>query len=211
MGSHENGPATVERPGPRPTRLERADVSQSICTIEGCQKPLKTHGWCGMHYERWRRNGHTDALVIRDDVEARFWSKISKSGPGECWTWLGKIGKNGYAVFPINRKTHMAHRYAYELLIGPIADGYQVDHVRAWGCQSRSCCNPAHLEAVTPRENTMRSGGLAATNAGKVVCLRGHDDWRIRRNGTRACRRCDAESTARTRAVRRTAGDEGGS
>lgn len=27
------------------------------CSIEGCEKPAKTRGWCDMHYSRWKRHG----------------------------------------------------------------------------------------------------------------------------------------------------------
>lgn len=36
---------------------------KGTCTIEGCDKPLKGHGWCGMHYTRWRSHG--DPLYVR--------------------------------------------------------------------------------------------------------------------------------------------------
>jgi hypothetical protein len=32
----------------------------------------------------------------------------------------------------------------------------QVDHVAARGCVTLTCCNPAHLEAVTNAENSRR-------------------------------------------------------
>ena len=62
----------------------------------------------------------------------------------------------------------------YRLLVGPIRPGYQVDHVKAWGCTSRACLSPWHLEAVTARENTMRSSSFAAVNAAKAKCDSGH-------------------------------------
>lgn len=45
------------------------------------------------------------------------------------------------------------HRVMYEAANGPIPDGLHIDHL----CRNRSCCNPEHLEAVTPRENLRRS------------------------------------------------------
>ena len=29
----------------------------AVCSIEGCDKPVKGHGWCSTHYARWRRLG----------------------------------------------------------------------------------------------------------------------------------------------------------
>jgi hypothetical protein len=35
------------------------------CSIDGCGKPHKAHGWCQMHYFRWRRTGDPEALPRR--------------------------------------------------------------------------------------------------------------------------------------------------
>jgi hypothetical protein len=33
----------------------------------------------------------------------------------------------------------LAHRYAYTLLVGPISDGFTIDHVKDRGCTSTLC------------------------------------------------------------------------
>lgn len=71
-------------------------------------------------------------------------------GPFECWPWTGSIRKrDGYGVFA----GFMAHRYMWEFMVGPIPDGYTIDHL----CARRDCVNPYHLEPVTRAENARRS------------------------------------------------------
>ena len=37
-----------------------------LCTIDGCDRPAKARGWCGMHWKRWRRHGETgEAAPLR--------------------------------------------------------------------------------------------------------------------------------------------------
>lgn len=105
----------------------------------------------------------------RDPVE-RFWSFVDKSG--DCWIWLGARNKN-YGRFNIDQATPVwAHRFSYELLIGPIPSGLHLDHL----CRNPPCVNPSHLEPVTVAQNLERSGMAPATvNSRKTHCPNGHE------------------------------------
>lgn len=122
----------------------------------------------------------------------RFWAKVDRRRSDGCWLWTGSKNRGGYGTITVNGHTRAVHRVAYELLVGPIPDGLQLDHL----CRVRHCVNPAHLEPVTQRENILRGQGLAAANAAKTHCLRGHPFdgsntyvWR----GKRFCRACNRE------------------
>jgi HNH endonuclease len=121
----------------------------------------------------------------------RFWAKVDRRGPDECWPWLGKLGTTGYGHFTVSYRGHPAHRLAYELVNGPVPDTLVMDHL----CRNRGCCNPAHLEPVTNRENILRGVGLPAVHFAKTHCPRGHEytpeNTRWSRGGTtRNCRTC---------------------
>jgi hypothetical protein len=134
-------------------------------------------------------------------LEERFLMKVDKSDPDGCWRWLGKIDKRGrgYGQFswklPDGRvKSVGAHRFAYELWVGPIPPGYDIDHVVANGCEHTDCVRaPGHLEAVTEAENTRRY--LASL----THCRKGHSYAEFGYPGTTGmrCRQCDRERVAR--------------
>lgn len=42
-----------------------------VCTVDGCEQPVKAHGWCRMHYYRWRNHGSTDRLDGADHQRAK--------------------------------------------------------------------------------------------------------------------------------------------
>lgn len=85
--------------------------------------------------------------------------------PGFCWSWQNCINSKGYACVGVNGKVQLAHRVSYELLVGPIPAGLQIDHL----CQNKKCINPEHLEPVTDKVNKSRTD--AAT---KLRCVHGH-------------------------------------
>ena len=86
----------------------------------------------------------------RPTWETRFWSKISRGGPDECWPWMKGRNDQGYGIIRISGRNHRAHRKSLELKLGrPIRPGAQVLH----SCDNPPCCNPAHLREGTQPEN----------------------------------------------------------
>lgn len=121
--------------------------------------------------------------------------------PGGCVEWTGRINWAGYGVMHLGQgRSTGAHRYVWAMLRGELARGIQLDHL----CRNRRCVNVGHLEPVTARENTMRSGAVSAINARKTECKNGHslEDAYVYPPGTssegeRACRACHRETQRR--------------
>jgi hypothetical protein len=120
----------------------------------------------------------------------RFWLKVDRRGPDECWPWLAGLDGAGYGQFYYDGKGRRAHRVAWELAHGQIPPGLLIDHVKARGCTRRDCCNEAHLEPVTNRENTLRGDAAPAQNVLKTHCPAGHAYDTSNTYGRRGCRAC---------------------
>lgn len=144
------------------------------------------------------------AVPFFDLDVARFWSKVDLRLEDECWPWEGAIlstrgGGAGYGHFPIRGHNIVAHRIAYELLVGRIPEGLTLDHE----CRFRACVNVLHLEPVTSAVNTLRGFGPTAMNARKTECLAGHEltdlNLYLTPSGRRQCRTCRRYANRRYR------------
>lgn len=132
-------------------------------------------------------------------LEERFWSKVDLFGP--CWLWTSGTNENGYGCYNLswlNGKPQgkvLAHRYAWESLVGPIPDGLVLDHL----CRVPACINPDHLEPVTQAENNRRGYSPSAACARMDECLNGHPLDGLRKDGHRYCKTCNRERVAARR------------
>jgi hypothetical protein len=120
-------------------------------------------------------------------------AKASPEPNTGCWLWPLSDNGRGYGRMRFRGRAEQAHRVFYELIVGPIPSGMELDHT----CSVTFCVNPAHLEPVPHGENVKR-GRTGAVNAArqraKTHCPRGHkyagDNLLIKPNGARGCREC---------------------
>lgn len=124
-------------------------------------------------------------------VERRALAKFSV-GDG-CWLWNAGRSGGGYGSFWNGECQIAAHRFVYEMLVGPVPEGLVLDHL----CRVPQCVRPDHLDPVTQAENTQRGTRWV----GKVACPKGHtyDDSNTYRptSGGRRCRACHRERQRR--------------
>ena len=186
------------------------------CVVDDCPNPArgKTVIWCEAHYGRMRRRGNLELArrgVAPRDPEERFWERVDRRSIDECWPWTGGVDGHGYGQFSLPpQRMAKAHRFAYELLVGPIPEGLGLDHTchnEDRGCDGgptcphRRCCNPAHLEPADTATNSRR-GRAGQPNARKTHCPQGHpyegDNLYVEAStGRRRCLTCKRAASMR--------------
>lgn len=147
------------------------------CAIDGCENLTLARGWCSKHYARWKAHGDPEKVLPRtggpkvQDPAKLFWAKVDADG--DCWEWMGARNPKGYGIFGTKGKNVYAHRFAWEILVGPIPDGLIIDH----RCKNTPCVNPDHLEPVTYSENITRGAGPYLTTIRRAVthCKHNHE------------------------------------
>jgi hypothetical protein len=122
----------------------------TCCTMDDCEKPRVSRGWCWMHYARWYRHGDPsyDPPRRRPKVE-RFWRKVDKtsSAASGCWLWTGS------RCFQMNGVQRGAHVWAYEATGAIVPPTYEVLRT----CGSPLCVHPDHLECMPKGTAFLRS------------------------------------------------------
>lgn len=148
-------------------------------------------------------------MTARRPVTERFWPKVDKRGPHECWPWKAGTTK-GYGTLGVHpsdgfsRRQMYAHRLSWQFANGiSVPAGMLVCH----SCDNPLCCNPRHLWIGTIGDNNRDMNAKKRSVYARLThCKRGHEytpeNTRMYRGGRR-CRRCETINSRIKRAKHR--------
>lgn len=119
-------------------------------------------------------NFKTKPEVARRNAMVRFWRSVQKCEGDGCWLWTGYTINGGYGIISVCGKGIGAHRFSYELNVGPLEKGKMICHK----CDNPLCVRPDHLFQGTARDNVidMHIKGRAKKHFGDDNWMRKHKD-----------------------------------
>ncbi|MDJ0321833.1 HNH endonuclease signature motif containing protein [Pseudarthrobacter sp. PS3-L1] len=135
-------------------------MNKRTCSYPGCERPHYGLGLCKPHHRQQWRGQELRPVIDRSlSPEQRLWNSVEKTQ--SCWLSNSKLTHDGYARVWVNGVNVYAHRFAYELLVGPIPEGLQIDH----RCFVHNCVRPAHLRPATDKQNQEHLSGALRNSA----------------------------------------------
>ncbi len=120
------------------------------CSISWCEKPSKTMGWCGAHYQRWRRHGDPLGGGIYNGQAVAWLLNVALTYESDsCLIWpFGRAGEYG-SVY-IDGEISKPHRWVCQRKKG---DPTPLRGDVAHGCGNPPCVNYRHLRWANAIEN----------------------------------------------------------
>lgn len=185
-----------------------------ICAECGHECKALSRKMCGTCYMRaWRGGGIAKREPLDPEIaalllpvpgtSASFAERVFTyvDATGDCWEW-GGANQKGYGTLGRGARgagNMQAHRAVWELLVGPLSDDLQIDHL----CRNHACCNPDHLDPVPAEINKERGFSPAVLYSRRDTCDSGHplDGVLGGRGGKATHRYCKTCARARSAAA----------
>lgn len=122
------------------------------CAVDGCDKPIRSLGFCSAHYRRLWRHGSPTAGQTGKGAPKRFLRSLVGTESADCIAWPYAIDKTGYGMVSHEGRMQTAARVVCIMVNGPPPTPR---HEAAHNCGkgNEGCVNPRHLRWATHQEN----------------------------------------------------------
>lgn len=127
------------------------------CSIPGCERPHKAHGYCKAHYTRLHKHGDPLGGATERGAAAAFLASAASFTDSECLIWPFTTNGAGYGLITVDGRLRYVHRIVCESANGPPpTEHHHAAHDNnGQPCISQCCVNPNHLRWATPSENCL--------------------------------------------------------
>lgn len=127
--------------------------SKPVCSIEGCNQPIRGRGWCTKHYQRWSKYGDPLVTQKRPHGTSLAWLKeqVAFRDRSECWVWPFNLTPDGYGTTKYNGGRCCAHGLA--MILDGRPQPAPPNHHALHSCDNPPCCNPDHSRWGTHLQN----------------------------------------------------------
>lgn len=135
--------------------------------------PSRSAGWVGPQGHQLKLR-HLEEMVNSEDARRRFWVKVKKGKPSECWEWTASLNTDGYgqfAFYPENwgkKVNFQAHQLSYYFKHRTLPEGMCVCHK----CDNPRCTNYHHLFLGTNADNMHDRDAK-----GRHRAVKGEENW----------------------------------
>lgn len=125
-----------------------------LCRTKRTNTPSLLAGWVGPQGHQLKLR-HLEEMVNSGVALERFWAKVKKGKPNECWEWTASLNTDGYGQFafrPENwgkKVNFQAHQLAFYIEHRNLPEGMCVCHK----CDNTQCTNFHHLFLGTQADN----------------------------------------------------------
>ena len=162
------------------------------CSIEGCGRSVYARAVCRGDYDKMRKRGEIPPVPPPAE---RLAARLVEQ-PNGCIEWTGCVDGDGYGNIRVNGKNMLTHRFAWELVNGPIPMGLGVLH----HCDNPPCCNVERcLFLGTQTENAADMVAKGRSRGQNIThCPQSHEytpeNTYVDPAGRRRCKTCRSDS-----------------